>query len=85
VPHREQAAPGTAVLLALVAAGFGVAVMPASVRALPLQGLVFRDLTDAGSIDLALAWRRGGDNPVVDAAINVLFSAFAPSVVEEML
>ena len=44
VPHREHAAPGTAVLLALVAAGFGVAVVPASVRALPLQGLVFRDL-----------------------------------------
>ena len=28
VPHREHAAPGTAVLLALVAAGFGVAVVP---------------------------------------------------------
>ena len=38
VPHREHAAPGTAVLLALVAAGLGVAVVPASVRALPLQG-----------------------------------------------
>ena len=63
VPHREHAAPGTAVLLALVAAGFGVAVVPASVRALPLQGLVFRDLADGGSIELALAWRRGGDNP----------------------
>jgi len=89
VPHREHAAPGTAVLLALVAAGFGVAVVPASVRALPLQGLVFRDLADAGSIDLALAWRRGGDNPVVDAVINVLSSAFepafAPRAVEEML
>jgi DNA-binding transcriptional LysR family regulator len=85
VPHREHAAPGTAVLLALVAAGFGVALVPASVRALPLQGLVFRDLADAGSIDLALAWRRGGDNPVVDAAINVLSLAFAPRAVEEML
>jgi len=64
-------------------------VVPASVRALPLQGLVFRDLADAGSIDLALAWRRGGDNPVVDAVINVLSSAFglafAPAAVEEML
>jgi hypothetical protein len=59
--------------------------VPASVRALPLHGLVFRDLADAGSIDLALAWRRGGDNPVVDAAINVLSSAFAPRAVEEML
>ena len=89
VPHREHAAPGTAVLLALVAAGFGVAVVPASVRALPLQGLVFRDLADAGSVELALAWRRGGDNPVVDAVIKVLSSAFglafAPTAVEELL
>jgi DNA-binding transcriptional LysR family regulator len=85
VPHREHAAPGTAVLLALVAAGFGVAVLPASVRALPLQGLVFRDLADGGSIELALAWRRGGDNPVVDAVVNVLSSAFAPVAVEELI
>ncbi len=83
VPHREHVAPGTAVLLALVAAGFGIAVLPASVRALPLQGVVFRDLTDGGSIQLALAWRRGGDSPVVDAVVNVLSSAFA--VVEELL
>jgi DNA-binding transcriptional LysR family regulator len=87
VPHREHSAPGTAVLLALVAAGFGVAVLPASVRALPLQGIVFRDLTDGGSVELALAWRRGGDNPVVDAVVTVLSSAFgqafAPAAVEE--
>ena len=90
VPHREHSAPGTAVLLALVAAGFGVAVLPASVRALPLYGVVFRDLTDGGSIELALAWRRGGGgNPVVDAVVTVLSSAFgpsfAPAAVEELL
>jgi DNA-binding transcriptional LysR family regulator len=90
VPHREHSAPGTAVLLALVAAGFGVAVLPASVRALPLHGVVFRDLTDGGSIELALAWRRGGGgNPVVDAVVTVLSSAFgpsfAPAAVEELI
>ena len=76
VPHREHAAPGTAVLLALVAAGFGVAVVPASVRALPLHGLVFRDLADGGTIELALAWRRSADNPVVEAVIDALSNAF---------
>ena len=76
VPHRGHAAPGTAVLLALVAAGLGVAVVPASVRSLPLDGLVFRDLLDAGSIELALAWRRGEDNPVVEAVVGVLEAAF---------
>jgi DNA-binding transcriptional LysR family regulator len=75
VPHREHVAPGTAVLLALVAADLGVAVVPESVRALPLPGVVFRDLVDAGSIELALAWRRGVDNPLVSAAVDVLRAA----------
>jgi DNA-binding transcriptional LysR family regulator len=77
VPRREHEAAGTAVLLALVAAGLGVAVVPQSVRALPLEGLVFRDLLDAGTIDLALAWRAGADNPIVDAVVGVLDSMFA--------
>jgi DNA-binding transcriptional LysR family regulator len=78
VPHREHEAPGTAVLLALIAAGLGVAVVPASVRALPLEGVVFRDLFDAGSVELALARRAGeapGDNPVLDAVVDVLEAA----------
>jgi protocatechuate 3,4-dioxygenase beta subunit len=37
------------VLLALVAGGLGVAVVPASARALPLAGVMFRDLTDAAA------------------------------------
>jgi DNA-binding transcriptional LysR family regulator len=77
VPHREHEAPGTAVLLALVAAGLGVAVVPQSVRALPLEGLVFRDMLDAGTIDLALAWRASADNPIVDAVLGVLDGVFA--------
>lgn len=75
VPHREHSAPGTAVLLALVAADLGVSIVPASVRALPLHGVVFRDLVDGGTVDLALAWRDGVDNPVVDAVVAVLAGA----------
>ncbi|MFE6645317.1 LysR substrate-binding domain-containing protein [Nocardioides sp. NPDC057772] len=75
VPRREHEAPSTAVLLALVAAGLGVAVVPASVRALPLEGVVFRDLLDAGSVELSLAYRTDDDNPVVDAVIEVLEAA----------
>jgi DNA-binding transcriptional LysR family regulator len=76
VPHREYTAAGTAVLLALVAAGLGVAVVPASVRALPLDGLVFRDLLDAGTIELALARRTDENNPVVESVVAVLEAAF---------
>ena len=76
VPHREYTAPGTAVLLALVAAGLGVAVVPASVRALPLDGVVFRDLLDAGIIELALARRTDENNPVIESVVAVLEAAF---------
>jgi DNA-binding transcriptional LysR family regulator len=83
VPRREHSAPSTAVLLALVAAGLGVAVVPESVRALPLAGVVFRDLLDAGTIELALAWRAGGDNPVVAVAVDVLSSGLVSEPVKE--
>ncbi|MHC9291341.1 LysR family transcriptional regulator [Mycobacterium sp. LTG2003] len=85
VPHREHAAPGTAVLLALVAADLGVAVVPESVRALPLDGVVFRDLVDGGTIELALAWRRETDNPVVDTVVEILASALRREPLEEKL
>jgi DNA-binding transcriptional LysR family regulator len=76
VPHQEHRAPGTAVLLALVAAGLGVAVVPQSVRSLPLDGLVFRDLLDAQHVELSLAWRTGEDNPVLQAVLELLDTAF---------
>lgn len=66
-PHREHEAPGTAVLLALVAAGLGVGVVPGSVRSLPVDGVVIRDLPDAGEVELALAWHADNAHPLVDA------------------
>lgn len=72
VPHRSHEAPGTAVLLSLVAAGLGVSLVPASVRAFPLTGVVFRDVLDAGTIQLALAWRSDRPRPVVTMVVSVL-------------
>ncbi|GHE91180.1 LysR family transcriptional regulator [Amycolatopsis deserti] len=77
-PRREHEAAGTAVLLALVAGGLGIAVLPASARALPLAGVVFRDLADAGTVELALAWRRDNDSPLVRSVLEVLEAALAP-------
>ncbi|TYQ11429.1 UNVERIFIED_ORG: DNA-binding transcriptional LysR family regulator [Gordonia westfalica J30] len=76
VPWRAHQASGTSVLLALVAAGLGVAVLPASVRALPLDGLVVRDLADADTVEVALAWKSGVENPVIGAVADVIASAF---------
>lgn len=74
-PHKEHEAPGTAVLLALVAAGLGVALVPASVRAVPLAGVVFRDVVDAATIELALAWRAEPLSPLVRAVLASLDAA----------
>jgi DNA-binding transcriptional LysR family regulator len=71
-PRREHEAPTTAVLLALVAAGLGVAVVPDSARALPLAGVVFRDLVDAPGIELALAWHRTHPSPLVSTVVEAL-------------
>ncbi|MGQ4618882.1 LysR substrate-binding domain-containing protein [Nocardia sp. R7R-8] len=76
-PHREHEATGTGVLLALVAGGLGIAVLPASARALPLAGVVFRDLVDAEAVELALAWRRDHDSAAVASVLEVLTDALA--------
>lgn len=75
VPHREHEAAGISVLLPLVAADLGVALVPASVRAAPLAGVVFRDVADAATVELALAWRSDESNPAVLAVLEVLASA----------
>jgi len=71
-PRREHEAAGGSVLLALVAAGLGVAIVPAGVRTHPLQGVVFRDLPEAGTLDLVLAYRAGAANPIVETVVPLL-------------
>ena len=74
-PTVAHQVAGTAVMLPLVAAELGVALVPASVRAAPLDGVVLRELADAASIDLALAWRTDDDNPALLAVLEVLEAA----------
>lgn len=71
-PHREHQAAGTSALLALVAAGLGIALAPAGIRALSLDGVVFNDVAGAGSIDLALGRRADETNPLIDAIHHLL-------------
>lgn len=75
VPHHEHEAAGISVLLPLVAADLGVALVPASVRAAPLTGVVFRDVADAATVELALAWRADESNPAVLAVLDALAAA----------
>ena len=78
-PLRAHEAAGIAVLLPLVAADLGVALVPASVRAAPLDGVVFRDVADAASVELALVWREDETNPAVLAVLEVLAAQDDPN------
>ncbi|MEU5259781.1 LysR substrate-binding domain-containing protein [Amycolatopsis sp. NPDC021455] len=75
-PERRHEAPGTAALLALVAGGLGVGVVPESARSLPLGGVVFRDLAGAASVELALAWHRETRFPLVATVLAALEDVF---------
>jgi DNA-binding transcriptional LysR family regulator len=58
-------------MLALAAAGRGLAVVPASARGLGLAGIAFRQLrTDPREpVELHLVWRRGATNPALLAVL----------------
>jgi len=60
-PRTRHAAEQTSVVLALVAGGAGVALLPGSVTALGIAGVRYLPLRDPVQVDLALAWRR--DDP----------------------
>ena len=67
--RKQHEAPGTASLLALVSAGLGIALVPAAVRTVPLQGVRFVDVVDAATVELACAWRRDSASPAVLAVL----------------
>lgn len=74
-PRVVHRAPGTGVLLAFVAAGLGVGLLPASARVAPLEGVVFRDVDDAAVIELCLAWRPDDLSPTARSTLAALGEA----------
>lgn len=71
-PRREHLVRETATAVALVAAGLGVALVPASARALALEGVTYRTLPDTERVQLALAWRTDDDAPLLANVLAVL-------------
>ncbi len=71
-PHREHEGAETSILLALVAAGLGVALVPESVRAISLDGVVVKPVHGAESVELALAWRAGDASPLLENLLSTL-------------
>ncbi|GAA4880803.1 LysR substrate-binding domain-containing protein [Saccharopolyspora cebuensis] len=71
-PQIGHEASEAAIQVALVAAGLGVALAPASVRALPLDGVVFVPVPDAEAVELALAWRADDTSPLLRSVLAAL-------------
>ena len=58
----------TATLVSFVAAGLGVSLVPASVSNMTVEGAIYRPLAqDTTLVELAVAWRRDDDRPVLAA------------------
>lgn len=72
VVSTVQEVEQTTSMVALVAAGLGVALVPDSVRALHLDGVAYRPVPDAGTVELALAWRTDDTSPATERVVDLL-------------
>ncbi len=67
VPHVRHEVDEPQMLLGLVAAGVGIALVPASTARRRPPGVSFRSLRDSSpSLQTALVWRRGDASPALD-------------------
>ena len=66
-PNIAQEAPRVTTALALVAAGMGVCVVPASAQRIAMDGVVFRVIDESAGLKavLALSWRRNDGSPAL--------------------
>lgn len=59
-------------VLSLVAAGFGISILPASVREIRRADIAFRALTGAPTTELLLVWRASDTSPAREAFVGVV-------------
>lgn len=74
LPRRTGEAAQTPIMLTLVAAGTGIAVLPESVRALQVDGVTYLPLADEATVELALAWRSDDRSPALARLVDALES-----------
>lgn len=69
VPTIAQEAREAATIIGLVAAGFGISLLPTSFRSIQLRGICYRPLSGAGAATLMLAEHGSDHSPLVAAFI----------------
>ena len=80
-PRYVQYVSQVHTMLALVQAGVGLAVVPASAAALHPDGVTFADLDDvaATAVELTAVWHSTADNPALSRALALLPDPGGPS------
>ncbi|MET4589547.1 LysR substrate-binding domain-containing protein [Arthrobacter sp. 754] len=76
-PRITQVVGETSTMLAFVAAGGGVAVMPSSVQAFQLEGVAYRAIENVPDVELAVAWMRGHHSALLKNFLDVVVTATA--------
>ncbi|MGY0056841.1 LysR substrate-binding domain-containing protein [Streptomyces sp. LZ34] len=71
-PHHAYEVTETSAALALVAAGLGVAVLPDSIRSAPREGVRCKEIENALTVRLDLAWREDDTSPLLRNLLKVL-------------
>lgn len=63
----------TSTLISFVAAGVGVALVPASAQLMTVAGAVYRPLAGGShAVELSMCWRRDDDAPTLRLALEVI-------------
>lgn len=71
-PRIVQEASETSALLSFVAAGAGVALVPATATTFAINNVVIRELADAPEVELAVAWRRGSESALLRNFVSLI-------------
>ncbi|MHB1571029.1 MAG: LysR substrate-binding domain-containing protein, partial [Solirubrobacteraceae bacterium] len=84
IPAEAHVAAETSTLIAFVAAGMGVSLVPASATQMRVIGAIYRPLVEVATVELALAWRRDVELPIVRRAVNIVREAVSKTTLMEI-
>lgn len=73
-PQIGQVVYESSTLISIVAAGGGIAVLPAPVSLLSTGGVTFMPIAGRPTVDLAVAWRRGDERALLHGVLDVIRS-----------
>ncbi len=78
-PRIVQFGADNTAILSMVAAGLGIAIVPAASACLPMPGIHFLELAELARCDMPLwlAWRTGNDSPALHNLVTLAGEAFA--------